>query len=395
MQPILDDGVVTALSSFRSENSWLMFFVDGGDGAGRKIAAVLESWSSSLRDKNMVVMSTQYHSELHLQFEDVYGPTPGNTVTFVSRRGAAVIRWKGHGNIEEVVEEILGINSVPDAELREFGYPSEEFVRYLMLGNSDSEEVPVANWSASPLESLEKEIQPSTDKEMQASVEKEMQASVEKEMQASVEKEMQASVEKEMQASVENEMQASGLSGKKNIPGQPKELTVLQIRCPDGSSVTKTFKTSSLLSEVRVYIAAHFSSEGFGLATSFPRHHYVSEDYSRNLGELDLWPNAVLLIVPADPRQESNNMSLRSYTANFSSWAYSLIKYMWNRISRFFPFTAGGNSQPETNTSDRLANAQPGPSGSRHRSNIHTLRDKEKDDDKRRTTYNGNSTQQL
>ncbi|XP_049783649.1 UBX domain-containing protein 4-like isoform X2 [Schistocerca cancellata] len=371
MQPILGDEVVTALSSFRSENSWLMFFVDGGDGAGSKIAAVLESWSSTLRDKNIVVMSTQYHSELHLQFEDVYGPTPVNTVTFVSRRGAAVIRWKGHGNIEEVVEEILGINSVPDAELREFGYPSEEFVRYLMLGNSDSEEVPVANGSASPLESLEKEIQPSTDKEMQASVEKEMQASVEK------------------------EMQASGLSGKKNIPGQPKELTVLQIRCPDGSSVTKTFKTSSLLSEVREVIAAHFSSEGFGLATSFPRHHYVSEDYSRNLGELDLWPNAVLLIVPADPRQESNNMSLRSYTANFSSWAYSLIMYMWNRISRFFPFTAGGNSQPETNTSDRLANAQPGPSGSRHRSNIHTLRDKEKDDDKRRTTYNGNSTQQL
>ncbi|XP_049847216.1 uncharacterized protein LOC126299390 isoform X2 [Schistocerca gregaria] len=307
MQPILGDGVVTALSSFSSENSWLMFFVDGGDGGGRKIAAVLESWSSTLREKNIVVMSTQYHSELHLQFEDVYGPTPMNTVTFVSRRGAAVIRWKGHGNIEEVVEEILGINSIPDAELREFGYPSEEFARYLVLGNSDSEEVPVANGSASPLESLEKEIQPSTDKEMQASVEK--------------------------------EMQASGLSGKKNIPGQPKELTVLQIRCPDGSSVTKTFKTSSLLSEVREVIAAHFSSEGFGLATSFPRHHYVSEDYSRNLGELNLWPNAVLLIVPADPRQESN-MSLRSYTANFSSWAYSLIMYMWNRLSRFFPFTA-------------------------------------------------------
>lgn len=363
MQPISDDGVVTALSSVRSDNAWLIFFVDGGDEAGRDIAGLLESCSDSYPDKKIVLIRTHYHSELHLQFEVVYGSTPVNTVTFISTRGAAFIRWNGHGNLKEVIEEVLSVEFDTNSELYEFGYPTEEFVRELMLSHSDNGEVLQAN---------ETESAPAIKDE-----------------------EMQMSVDKEMPATEEKEMHPSRSSAKKYTSGQSKDVTVLQIRCPDGSSVTKTFPTSTLLSEVREVIAAHFSSEGFGLATSFPRHHYVSEDYSRNLGELDLWPNAVLLIVPADPRQENNETSLWSYTANLNNWAYTLIMYMWNSISSFFPFTSGGSSQPETRTSDRQENVQPGPSGSRRRTNIHTLRDTDKDDDKRRTTYNGNSTQQL
>ncbi|ALC43398.1 CG8042 [Drosophila busckii] len=77
--------------------------------------------------------------------------------------------------------------------------------------------------------------------------------------------------------------------------------TRLQIRLPGGLNRTKAFAASAALSSVRVYVRqellAGSNIREFTLATSYPRREFSTEDEEKSLNELQLVPNAVILVL--------------------------------------------------------------------------------------------------
>lgn len=76
----------------------------------------------------------------------------------------------------------------------------------------------------------------------------------------------------------------------------------LQLKLPDGSSWTKNFEVNSTLQDVRNFITEDLMEfwdfKNFTLSTTFPRRVFTENDFNCTLTELELVPNAVLLILP-------------------------------------------------------------------------------------------------
>ncbi|SPP86950.1 UBX domain-containing protein 4 [Drosophila guanche] len=77
--------------------------------------------------------------------------------------------------------------------------------------------------------------------------------------------------------------------------------TRLQIRLPGGIHRTKSFPVGALLGTVRVYVRNELllgtDTRDFTLATSYPRREFRTEDEVKTLLELNLVPNAVVLVL--------------------------------------------------------------------------------------------------
>ncbi|EDV50415.2 UBX domain-containing protein 4 [Drosophila erecta] len=75
----------------------------------------------------------------------------------------------------------------------------------------------------------------------------------------------------------------------------------LQIRLPGGIQRTKSFPAAEVLATVRVYVRnellAASDMRDFTLATSYPRREFQTEDEIKTLSELNLVPNAVVLVL--------------------------------------------------------------------------------------------------
>ncbi|KAH8364153.1 hypothetical protein KR084_003320 [Drosophila pseudotakahashii] len=78
----------------------------------------------------------------------------------------------------------------------------------------------------------------------------------------------------------------------------------LQIRLPGGIQRTKSFPAGEVLATVRVYVRdellAASDVRDFTLATSYPRREFQTEDEVKTLSELNLVPNAVVLVLTKD-----------------------------------------------------------------------------------------------
>lgn len=83
-------------------------------------------------------------------------------------------------------------------------------------------------------------------------------------------------------------------------PQSRSDKTRLQFKLPDGSSNTQEFSIGDSLQTVIDHIKDNlrlpFSS--FKLSTTFPRREFCNNDFSQTLLDLQLTPNAVILILP-------------------------------------------------------------------------------------------------
>uniref|UniRef100_A0A4X2JXF2 UBX domain-containing protein 1 n=1 Tax=Vombatus ursinus TaxID=29139 RepID=A0A4X2JXF2_VOMUR len=76
----------------------------------------------------------------------------------------------------------------------------------------------------------------------------------------------------------------------------------IQVRLPDGTSLTQTFKAREQLAAVRLYVELHRGEELGGgqdpvqLLSGFPRRAFSEADMERPLQELGLVPSAVLIV---------------------------------------------------------------------------------------------------
>ncbi|XP_007462203.1 PREDICTED: UBX domain-containing protein 1 isoform X3 [Lipotes vexillifer] len=81
----------------------------------------------------------------------------------------------------------------------------------------------------------------------------------------------------------------------------------IQVRLPDGSSLTQTFRAREQLAAVRLYVELHRGEELGGgqdpvqLLSGFPRRAFSEADMERPLQELGLVPSAVLIVAKKCP----------------------------------------------------------------------------------------------
>ncbi|OQR69780.1 UBX domain-containing protein 4-like [Tropilaelaps mercedesae] len=202
-------------------------------------------------------------------------------------------------------------------------------------------------------------------------------------------------------------------------------------RMPDGSTVTHMFKAETPFIEVRQYIADAKNLSGrFNLALNFPRRVFDTDCDEQTLRDLNLAPNAVLLVI-------AKSTSGRGAGAGSGSGAMTAWRNLWDMLTLpitlamgFFTsfFTAFFSSAappapmpnrvqqdtavPSTSTSVPLAAPHDAPGASRTRipgtgsslrqrkpyersGNIHRLNTDNDDSDNENNTWNGNSTQQM
>ncbi|XP_011798070.1 UBX domain-containing protein 1 isoform X3 [Macaca mulatta] len=81
----------------------------------------------------------------------------------------------------------------------------------------------------------------------------------------------------------------------------------IQVRLPDGTSLTQTFRAREQLAAVRLYVELHRGEEPGGgqdpvqLLSGFPRRAFSEADMERPLQELGLVPSAVLIVAKKCP----------------------------------------------------------------------------------------------
>jgi len=183
----------------------------------------------------------------------------------------------------------------------------------------------------------------------------------------------------------------------------------LQLRLPDGGYNTHEFDAHSLLQDVIDYIKSNLNLgfQNFILSTTFPRREFTMNDASMTLMDLNLTPNAVILILPTNTE---------GTVASQSSGFTAMIWYILTPLLNFFGYLRGlvmGNSsasgvtgvghggesyakrEDQEEERDSRVRRRPGESVIRRHGNIHRLSDRDSDNNDDNNTWNGNSTQQM
>lgn len=194
----------------------------------------------------------------------------------------------------------------------------------------------------------------------------------------------------------------------------------IQFRLTDGSSVVNQFEPEQTLEDARAFIAEKLKemneSTTFTMHSTFPKRDYTVQDMSSTLRDLQLVPSATLLIIPTRSKTSkafSNLMPMTSASANDSSQATnSVVSYasdllgfiflpftiIWGIISNLIGIRNNAGNRPihssSQNTSAPNMNLRRN-APVRLRHNVRGLADRDDNEDDDRSTYNGNSTQQM
>lgn len=89
------------------------------------------------------------------------------------------------------------------------------------------------------------------------------------------------------------------------VTSPPKDYkqTRIQIRLPNGTSLTETFEKNEQLAAVRLFIQLKQGDEAgtisFGMMTTFPRKVFGEEDFEMTLEQLGLVPSATIMVTKA------------------------------------------------------------------------------------------------
>ncbi|GLV39672.1 uncharacterized protein CBL_08262 [Carabus blaptoides fortunei] len=183
----------------------------------------------------------------------------------------------------------------------------------------------------------------------------------------------------------------------------------LQFRLPDGTSQTHEFQASAVLSEVRDFISANLRLpfRSFSLSTTFPRREFTADDANTSLRDLQLVPNAVIMVLPAHTGATVSS----SEGGGFLSILWLLVAPIINIFDYFRSLIFGqpdnsataptvqpdDRDEPETEPQLPAAKRKTMETTVVRRqgnSNIHRLSDRSESDDDN-NTWNGNSTQQM
>lgn len=219
----------------------------------------------------------------------------------------------------------------------------------------------------------------------------------------------------------ELERQAAEEARKKAINNERSKMCRIQFRLPDGSSFTNQFLPDACLEEARAFAESHVGGKygNFELAMTFPRKQFTKEDYKKTLAELELVPNASIILVPGGRSTTSMIPSSEGGLWTFLRTLFYPIVAIWRFINNFL--FAGDPTQRSSGGNANPAQAQAQPETSRNPPSVVTDADREvrrrrmlekrgedfkkegriyrlrreEDTDDDNNTWNGNSTQQM
>lgn len=185
-----------------------------------------------------------------------------------------------------------------------------------------------------------------------------------------------------------------------------REISRLQFRLPNGSSVTHQFKSSEPLSAACNYITQHLGCSDVQLYTVFPKRTFTFQDMSSTLLSLELVPSAVLLVLP----QKNAIARTADTSTSILNIIFAPFFMLWNFFYGLIFGRPSGSAENngESKKRPREEVDGPGPSSSnrpstafkrrspisRQEGNIHKFTNTQDDDDEK-STWNGNSTQQM
>ncbi|RZF42332.1 hypothetical protein LSTR_LSTR004140 [Laodelphax striatellus] len=156
-------------------------------------------------------------------------------------------------------------------------------------------------------------------------------------------------------------------------------------RMPDNNSKTNTFKLDETVMTLRNFVDTQIKPPfRYELLTYHP--YKQLQNVTSTIRELELFPSAVLMIVPV---QSKNSSSVVSGISNLFWFMVNPIWNIWTYIVNIF--------RPVRQIEEPEPVRRPPQPPTRRRTNVHTLRDSDdrKDDDDENKTWNGNSTQQM
>ncbi|XP_044747088.1 UBX domain-containing protein 4-like [Coccinella septempunctata] len=182
--------------------------------------------------------------------------------------------------------------------------------------------------------------------------------------------------------------------------------TRLQFRLPEGRVYTHEFQISDTLHRVHQYILNEITPPftNYTISTTFPRREFNESDNGQTLLDLQLVPNAVILILPQVQGAVSSRAS--GMLGSMFWWIMAPIMSMYDflvgfifgtpSIRRSEPSTSAKRSASETDVTHRnQPKRQAGNSTEiKKQGNIHRLKERPDTDDEN-NTWNGNSTQQM
>ncbi|KAF5306551.1 hypothetical protein FQA39_LY08873 [Lamprigera yunnana] len=181
----------------------------------------------------------------------------------------------------------------------------------------------------------------------------------------------------------------------------------LQFKFPDGSTHTHEFSSDDTLQTVRNYLEKNLELpyQNFTLSTTFPRREFTEGSNSETLIDLQLVPNAVVLILPLQHGVVSAN---REWQIIAIFWTFitpilNILRYFKLKIFGPPPPTTSlptnvsptsGSYENTTKDSSVIPKKKSDSTVIRRQGNIHRLKDNT-DSDEDNNTWNGNSTQQM
>ncbi|XP_022286470.2 UBX domain-containing protein 4-like [Crassostrea virginica] len=181
-----------------------------------------------------------------------------------------------------------------------------------------------------------------------------------------------------------------------------RETARIQVRLPDGTSLSNSFPSSDTLQCVHSVVTQHVGSD-VTLSMVYPKRTFTTEDLSQTLLSLNLAPSSVLIAVP---RISSVISTPGGAGGGVLTWLFAPFLFLWNMISVFL-FGGGAASQPQSDDMppttddsqparrrDRPQTAYQRRPMNRGDGNVRRLTDM-RDDDDENATWNGNSTQQM
>ncbi|XP_051880975.1 UBX domain-containing protein 4 isoform X2 [Pristis pectinata] len=215
----------------------------------------------------------------------------------------------------------------------------------------------------------------------------------------------------------ELERQATEEARKKALNNERSKVCRIQFRLPDGSSFTNQFSPDASLEEAREFAESRVGGKygNFELAITFPRKQFTKDDYKKTLTELELVPNASIILIPGGRSTLSMVPSSEGGLWTFLRTLFYPIIAIWRFLNNYLfagdptQQSSGGNAspaQPETSRTPPSVVSDTDREVRRRRilekrgedfkrdGKIFRLR-REDDADDENNTWNGNSTQQM
>ncbi|XP_052805666.1 UBX domain-containing protein 4-like [Mya arenaria] len=176
------------------------------------------------------------------------------------------------------------------------------------------------------------------------------------------------------------------------------ETARIQVRLPDGSSVTETFASSQPLRDLHNIVSQRLGGS-VTLSQTYPKRRFTEEEMDQSFISLQLAPSAVLVAMPGGYiSSQASSSSVQS--AGIVSLVFSPLLFVWRFLCSLF-YGGGSNSQPGESTNRPSQQSQPQNTRSNRPATAHQRRGNMsrmtdlRDDDDDMSTYNGNSTQQM